>query len=298
MELRYSLAVDPKICKLGLNVQIGQVFRWQVHANQRMAWGVDGEAGYLIRVRNDQWDVQSNQPEARLRRLFRLDEDYAALTDQAQALDPGLAPLFARMPGLVLLRQSDVVETLFSFLCTSNNNIGRITAMVHWLESQGVLMWECEGHEFRRFPTLEVLASLPESAYREASFGYRGASIPVAASQILENGGAAWLESLKTCGYAQARCQLLTLSGVGPKLADCICLFGLRYDEAVPLDVHMWRAACEHLFPDLRGTSLTERRREAVQKSFFEKYGQLAGLVHQAMFVNQLWRSRDRIIDW
>lgn len=39
-------------------------------------------------------------------------------------------------------------------------------------------------------------------------------------------------------GYREAHEQLLELQGVGPKVADCICLMGLGWGEAVPVDTH------------------------------------------------------------
>ncbi len=284
--------------RLGLNVQIGQVFRWQVDPISRTAWGVDGEAAFHITPTREGWDVMSNHDETYLRNLFRLDEDYAELISRAITLEPSLDAVFERTSGLVLMRPSDPVETLFSFLCSSNNHISRISAMVRWLGAQGSVMWAHSGHELTRFPTVDHLAAIPEDAYRAAGFGYRGATLPVAAAQIRDRGGLEWLRSLKQLEYTEARARLMELAGVGPKLADCICLFGLHQDLAVPIDIHMWRAACLHEFPEWVNSPLTEHKRAAVQVHFGKKYGDLSGLVHQAMFVNQLWKGRSQVIDW
>src|SRR5947207_4481818 len=39
-------------------------------------------------------------------------------------------------------------------------------------------------------------------------------------------------------GYRRAHEALLELQGVGPKVADCVCLMGLGWGEAVPVDTH------------------------------------------------------------
>ncbi|MBR6004547.1 MAG: 8-oxoguanine DNA glycosylase, partial [Lachnospiraceae bacterium] len=42
-----------------------------------------------------------------------------------------------------------------------------------------------------------------------------------------------------TMNYAEARTELLKHKGIGPKVADCICLFGLHHIDAFPIDTHV-----------------------------------------------------------
>ena len=63
---------------------------------------------------------------------------------------------------------------------------------------------------------------------REANFGYRAKFIVKTSASILENGGDAWVEALKSEDYAVAVEKLMSLAGIGRKVADCIALYGVR----------------------------------------------------------------------
>ncbi len=232
--------------------------------------------------------VKSTGTEADFRRLFSLDQDpYGELLELVKG-DREWEDLINRQSGLRLMQPSCAVEEMFSFLCTSNNHLKRIVVMVEFLASQG--SWEL-GYGRMRFPELEVLASLKEQELRLAGFGYRAATIPMAASQVLEKGGRSWLESLKSMSYQEAFLELQELAGVGPKLADCICLFALGHGLAVPVDTHIWQQMTLRFFPEWSEKSVTTRRYQAIGDLLRDRFGELAGVAHQVLFHENL-RSR------
>ena len=122
-----------------------------------------------------------------------------------------------------------------------------------------------QGELFHDFPTPEALTGPKvESHLRELGFGYRAKYIAETARIITEERPLGWLDSLrnpecpalgaikqeesdeKTAAsptYTAAQEALLGLSGVGPKVADCVCLMGLGWAEAVPVDTHVWQIA-------------------------------------------------------
>lgn len=97
--------------------------------------------------------------------LTEMWEGFAASDERFAELAPYLA-------GARVLRQ-DPLECLIQFLCSSNNNIGRITRMVGFISSLGRHLGTFEGFEFHEFPSLERLAMVSEEELREAGFGYR-----------------------------------------------------------------------------------------------------------------------------
>ncbi|HZH99455.1 MAG TPA: hypothetical protein VEX38_10830, partial [Fimbriimonadaceae bacterium] len=149
---------------------------------------------------------------------------------------------------------------------------------------------------YHRFPELEVIANIPEDELRSAGFGYRGRTIPLVARQVAGEGGDLWFERCRSGGYDVAFGELLRLPGVGPKLADCICLYGFHFTEAVPLDTHMWQAACRIYFPELAGKAPTEARYRMIGEFVRTRFGSLAGYAQQLLFVDNLknWRARPR----
>lgn len=86
--------------------------------------------------------------------------------------DPRFAELAGRLSGARVLRQ-DPLECLIQFICSSNNNIKRITQMVDFVSSLGDCVGVVEGVEFYEFPSLERLAKVSEDEFRKAGFGYR-----------------------------------------------------------------------------------------------------------------------------
>ncbi len=271
----------------------GQVFRWE--RLEEGAWlGVDGEDWFHVSIEGEVARVESNAGRAAFDRLFRLDADQAAIEREVARLGPELEPYVASLPGLRLMRPSDPVESMFCFLCTPNNHLTRIAGMVRTLGAYGEPMGEVAGRTVTRFPSVEVIAGLPEAELRAKGFGYRGASIPEVARQVLARGGREWLRELAEMPYAEAHAALCDLKWVGPKLADCIALFALGNTWAVPVDTHLWQAAVRTYFPQWAGGNLTGGRYRAIGDLFRGRFGALAGWAHQYLFVDDMLHSPGR----
>lgn len=94
------------------------------------------------------------------------------LWDEFRACDERFAELSSHLEGARVLRQ-DPFECLVQFICSSNNNIKRITGMVDFVSGKGRFLGCAGGFEFYEFPTLERLGNVSEQELREAGFGYR-----------------------------------------------------------------------------------------------------------------------------
>jgi N-glycosylase/DNA lyase len=274
-------------------VTSGQLFRW-VRGPVGVWLGVDGANWFRVTAAGPgACDVESNAASADFERLFRLEPEWDKVEDDLVVLGPELRPLIEALPGLRLCRPSDPVETLFSFLCSSNNHVPRIKTMVEHLTSFGPILAEVDGRPLRRFPAPEALADVSEEELRRRGFGYRGATIPRAARRIVDRGGAAYLRALAESPSELARAALLELPGVGPKLADCILLFALGRTETVPIDTHIWQALTRRYFPEWQGTTLTELKYRAAASYMRERFGPLAGWAQQYLFFDNMlnWRT-------
>ena len=268
-------------------VSSGQVFRFR--EDDGGVWrGVDGNNLIEAEQVAGGWIVSSRPDRDAWRRFLQIDVDLLEVQAHLVALEPRLAPLVAKTPGLRTLRPESADEVLASFLCTPNNHMVRIVRMAEHLASYGEPF---ESHY--RFPSLGTIASLQEEHLRSNGFGYRSRSIPLAAVAIVAK-GKGWLESLKELPYAQARCELMSIPGIGPKLADCVCLFGLHKGEAVPVDTHVWKAVVDWYLPEFRHVSLTPTRYETARATFLEKFGNLAGWAQQYVFYAQFLSYRGK----
>jgi N-glycosylase/DNA lyase len=144
--------------------------------------------------------------------------------------------------GIRLLRL-DPVENLFSFICSSNNNIKRITQMVaNMCNHFGQPIGDLNGVTYYSFPSISRLAEADvEKKLRELSFGYRAKFIYQAACYLKKQltNDQQWLYSLRSRPYDQVLVELIKIPGIGKKVADCICLMSLDKLEAIPVDTHV-----------------------------------------------------------
>ena len=201
-------------------------------------WQTDESLHYHIH--NDSQDFLLS--EKMLIDYFQLDINCQELYSQWRKADPNFVPMAVSLPGIRVLKQ-DPVETLMAFVCSANNNIARISKMVKQLATHyGTYLGSCNETDFYAFPSLLSLAKDGvERKLRELGFGYRAKYISLAAQYILSSKSDIWLESLKKLDYKEAWYELQSVPGVGPKVADCVCLMALGKTEAVPIDTHVWQ---------------------------------------------------------
>jgi N-glycosylase/DNA lyase len=140
-------------------------------------------------------------------------------------------------------RQFDPFDRGFSFISSSNNNIGRISLMIRKLcEHLGTPLPSFNDLPHFAFPTPEILAQPgTDETLRRLGFGYRAPYIHRTAQMLCEMAEERqctpheYLLSLSKLPYAEAKLALLEFVGVGPKVADCIALFGLGFSNVVPV---------------------------------------------------------------
>ena len=274
----------------------GQTFRWKTVAPN--TWrGVIGS--HIITLHQTERDVfyeasAGGEVVPLLNEYFQLHVSLAPLYWQWSAADVRFAQVAPAFPGLRVVR-TDPVECLFSFLCSSANNIARITRMVNALcQRYGEPLGEVEGARYYRFPSVSALAAAREEELFALGFGYR-ARLVVQAARTLAERGEQWLYALRDLPYEEAHRQLLTLPGVGHKIADCVCLFSLDKPQAIPVDTHVWQIARRDYLPELQGRCLTERVYWQVGDFFRARFGEYAGWAHNVLFAAELGAFRHRV---
>ncbi|NXG35399.1 OGG1 lyase, partial [Dromaius novaehollandiae] len=229
-----------------------------------------------------------------LRDYFQLDVGLPALYRAWGAADPHFRKVAADFPGVRVLRQ-DPVECLLSFICTSNNHVTRITAMIERLcQAFGRRLCHLDSQPFHAFPTPQALAGAKaEAQLRALGFGYRAKFVSQSARAIAEELGTEGLCGLRAVPYAEARRVLCSLPGVGTKVADCVCLMALDKAEAVPVDTHVWQIAqqCYGAAPGAR--SLTARVHEEIGDFFRGLWGPYAGWAQAVLFCADLRKGRE-----
>ena len=212
----------------------GQAFRWRPLPDG--SWqGV--ACGQLLRLAAQGPDIiLYNTTPAQLdtvwRRYFDLERDYAA-QKTAFAADPVLREAMGYAPGIRVLRQP-AWETLVTFIISANNNIPRIKGIV---ERLCALLGDELAPGCYSFPTPARLACQTPESLAPLRCGYRADYLLDAAARVAD--GRLDLEAVAGLDTPAARQALQTVKGVGPKVADCVLLFGFGRVECFPLDTWM-----------------------------------------------------------
>ncbi len=290
------LEYPKNLLNLEYTLNCGQAFRWQIDAD---GWWGAPVCGKVLRIRSEQagfkWETTGDPSDERLFcHYFRMDEDVRAIYDHLAQADDHLADLVQRFGGLRLVRQ-EPAETLLSFICSAANSIPRISKAVEALSaSYGTFIAEIADRRYYSFPGVESLAAAdPQQLQKTGGLGWRGESIVAVAEQVLSKPNN-WLISLRDASYDEAKAELMTIRGVGAKIADCVCLFSLEKNQAVPVDTHI-RQVAERLFmPHLKTKSVTAAAYKRITEAFFERYGQYAGWAQEFLYYEDIVRARSR----
>ena len=301
-----TLVCSESQANLSILLACGQSFRWKIIDPVDGIWiGVLAKRLWLIKQDKGEILYQTVTNEASvasesqipsnndiLRDYLQLHVDLPSLYKRWSQVDDKFAKIQDQFKGIRMLRQ-DPVENLFSFICSQNNNIPRISQLVEALCANfGEKVAKYDGTTYYAFPTVKRLASKGvEEKLRKLSFGYRAKYISGTAKAILKSGGDEWLMNLRKLPYEEAHASLCSLPGVGPKVGDCVCLMSLDKADAIPVDTHMWQIAIRDYLPHLRGNkTLTDSTYKQVGDFFRELYGDYAGWAHSVLFSADLKR--------
>jgi N-glycosylase/DNA lyase len=256
----------------------GQAFRWRRAGADGVWQGVWGGCVARVRIGRDgvlEWSAPAEileRVEAEIGNYFAADVDFAALADALPwRTDAVLKKQIEAWSGLRLLRQP-LGETLLAFLCSSAKRIPHIAQMCEALaERFGEPIWG----GVRALPGWGRLAEAHESELRGCGLGYRARFVKETAGKLAEAPG--WEARIPGGPYAEAHTWLATLPGVGPKIADCVLLFGAAKYKAFPVDTWILQAMAERY--GLRGW-----RPAQVAQFGRAHFGPLAGLAQQFLF--------------
>ncbi|KAK4195777.1 putative N-glycosylase/DNA lyase [Triangularia verruculosa] len=242
-----------------------------------------------------------------LQSYFSLSVPLSQLYTQWSATDPNFAKRCPSFMGIRILNQ-DAWETLISFICSSNNNISRICSMVNNLcLHYGPYITTVSGEPFHDFPSPEALSGPDvESHLRSLGFGYRAKYIADTARIVSRQRPKGWLDQIRNpavppadnpefqpgekATYRKAHEALLELTGVGPKVSDCVCLMGLGWWESVPIDTHVWQIAQRdyNFGGKSKGKTFTKGMYESVGDHFRKIWGEYAGWAQSVLFTANL----------
>lgn len=201
---------------------------------------------------------------------FDLLTNYQDYIDLIEPQDSFLSTAANFGSGIRILKQ-DLWETIITFIISQNNNIPRIKKNIEQLcYCFGNKETSASGKIYYTFPSSKTLAHLSIQQLKDIRLGYRDNYIIQIAKEIYS--GSICLKKLSLMSYQEAYNTLIKYKGIGKKVANCICLFGLYCIDAFPIDTHIKTILAQY-YPN--GFPL-------------EKYKNCAGIIQQYMFYYKL----------
>ena len=284
IEQIYTLK-NPKSFELKDIFDCGQCFRWNTEEDGSYT-GVFGKN--ILNVKKDGKNINfkgicDGNIEDIIYDYFDLNRDYERIKETLSEIDENMKKSVLYGKGIRILNQ-DLWETIISFIISANNNIPRIKGIIERLSKKYGSKISFNGKEYYTFPTPEQLRDVTVEDYRKLGLGFRDIRLYETTQMILNKD--IDLEKLKNNpNTIEVREELLKLSGVGPKVADCILLFStLKRFEVFPIDVWVRRVMNDLYIKQEDETKVSKKQIEKIAE---EKFGNLAGLAQQYLFY---WR--------
>ena len=265
--------------------ECGQCFRWNKQEDGSYT-GVFKNNVLNVKKNKDEIifeGICENDIQQTVKNYFDLNRNYEKIKEQLSKIDQNMKKSIEYGNGIRILNQ-DLWETIISFIISANNNIPRIKGIIERLSEKYGDEIKYKGNKYYTFPTPEQLKNVTVEEYRKLGLGFRDIRLYETTKMILNK--QVDIENMKNNpNTIEVREELLKLSGVGPKVADCILLFSdLKRFEVFPIDVWV-RRVMNDLY--IKNEDETKVNKKQIEKIANEKFGDLAGLAQQYLFY---WR--------
>ena len=262
--------------------ECGQCFRWEKEDDGSYTGIVKNNVINVKKVNNEVifYSTGADNLEELVKEYFDLERNYEDIKNTLSKVDSYLENSINYGNGIRILNQ-DLWETIISFIISANNNIPRIKGIINRLSYKygNKIIWN--NKEYYTFPTVESLSNATVEELRKTGLGFRDIRVYETTQKILNK--QVDLEELhKEKDTKKIREILLTLSGVGPKVADCILLFStLKRFDVFPIDVWV-RRVMNDLY--IKNEDESKADKKEIEKLAKEKYGNLEGIAQQYLF--------------
>lgn len=229
--------------------QSGQCFLWEQSGEKKYRI-VSGNRFVEAAQKGNQFTFSCSDNEFTdyWQEYFDLKTDYGKIKSKAGKSDEYLTGAIQFGWGIRILKQ-DLWEVMASFLISQNNNITRIKNSVRLLCQTYGSAYEtglCDGDIYYTFPRPRQLTGVTERGFEEMGLGYRAKYMKELVGQLGDSRLEEFEARLRCMEEEEAMKELLSIYGIGKKVANCINLFGLYHINAFPIDTHIQKILDEH----------------------------------------------------
>lgn len=202
-----------------------------------------------------------------------LNRDYNEINKYIISIDDNLKKEIKKCQGYKILKQNKF-EMYITYIISQNNNVKRITSIVNKLSQKYGEKVIFRNKEYYLFPTYENLKDLTKEDFRNLGLGFRDEYLVNALNKIKENNK--FLDDLDKLSTNNAIRELMSIKGIGLKVASCIMLFGYSRLDTFPIDtwVRKYVSKNYNISDDIK----------VISKFMKNKYNQYSGLVIQYFY--------------
>jgi len=231
-------AINIECFDLGKTLECGQFFRYE----KQGPWYYvnSGKTLFKIRQRSDTLEFEGVDA-GFVTKFFSLDRNLEKIY-KSISKDNFIQQAIEQNRGVRVIRQQPF-ECLISYVCSAASNIPKIRMNMNLLAELFGRPVEIDGYKSFTFPEPGRITCHKRT--KAAKAGFRTCYI-CDINRILEDD---FFDRLRQMDYEKARDELTKLPGVGPKIADCVLLYSLGFDEAFPVDVWIERVLKKHYGP-------------------------------------------------
>jgi len=268
-----QIVFDDEYFNIVDTLNCGQIFRFRAFDDGFLVFSKDKAC--FLRQNNGVISITVNEDDENyFYRFFDLDRDYKKINDFAKSDGVEIVKKSAELGKGIRILNQDAEEMLFSFVISQNNNIPRIKKSIEFLCREFGRKKTFMGVEYRSFPTANELVGAELSQLKEAGLGYRAEYISGLACKIASGYS---VESLKNFNTDDLRAELISLKGIGEKVANCVLLFGFNRYDSFPVDTWIEKVYKEDFLGEFTS-------RHKITAFFMERYKDYAGLIQQYLF--------------
>lgn len=245
-------------------LECGQIFRFNINGNEAVVYSKDKKAE--ITTEKNVVVIKTKDVDY-FEHFFDLQTDYSKIKEHLKN-DIFLKSAVDYGSGIRILN-NDAYEMIISFIISANNNIGRIKKSIEYL----CIHFGTNMGDYFAFPTLTQLKQASIEDLKNAGLGYRAEQMFETVQKLTEHD----LTNLKELNKEDQFNFLVSLKGVGEKVANCILLFGLGVKDVFPVDTWI-----NKVYNKL--TNSNETNRAKITKELTNRYGKMSGYAQQYFF--------------
>ncbi|MBE5746230.1 MAG: DNA-3-methyladenine glycosylase 2 [Clostridiales bacterium] len=246
-------------------LECGQIFRYKKVENDYIVFSKSEKA--IVKTYRDKVEITCTNVDYFIK-FFDLETNYTNIKQKLGQFDE-LKPILDICYGVRILKQWDY-EMIISFIISSNNNIKRIQMIIENIcKKFGKNMGE-----YFAFPTLKELENASIEDFKLCGAGYRAKYLVNVIKQLKDFN----YNEIYSLSSEKAIDKILSLSGVGPKVADCILLFGFNKNDVFPVDTWIKKVYNSYFTKEK-----TDNVKE-IRKNLVKMFGDLSGYAQQYLF--------------